>query len=93
MDSKLEYINKILYTENKSIETTPEYLSFVEEFKNSSIDDKFNKFADVVLTNSYHKSIVNNCKIILLCKANSGITGATNEKNINYIYFLLNKNL
>lgn len=93
MNNKLTYIINILNTTNNNIMQTSEYIDFINSIKNLSTDEKINKFSEIVLTNSEHESIVNNCKLILLNKATSGITGSTNEKNINYIYDLLKKNL
>lgn len=91
MEDKINYINKILETKKYTLDKTPEYFEFIKNINDLNVNDKFCKFADVVLNNNEHESVVNYCRIMLLSKAKSGITGATTEKNIDYVFELLYK--
>ncbi len=94
MDEKTKYILTKLQTDSNQIIKTDSYIKFFREIGNESIDKRFEIMAKVATTGPnelYDESIVSNCKIHLKTKAFSGITGSITEKNINYIYDLINK--
>jgi hypothetical protein len=60
---------------------------------NYSIEERFILMTKVAIKGhelGYDENTISNCKLHLKNKAFSGITGSTTEKNINYIYELLN---
>ncbi len=86
------FIKQILYNPNAKFDKTLEFNDFLNQIKNLSLDDQFKKLAEVVVNNNEEPSVINNCKIMLLTKATSGIAGFTVEKNVNYVYNLLQNN-
>jgi hypothetical protein len=104
-DEKAQFIRNMLGgVEQKArlASASDEFKKFQQTLGPCSGDQRFVKYAEIVKTSSgqidngdtgdicpLDNSIVDMCKLILLTKAFSGITGSTTERNINFIYDLL----
>lgn len=94
MEQKQTYILDKLNTNQNQIIKSDSYIKFFRSLINYSIDERFEIMAKISIQGDkleFDKIIISNCKLHLKSKAFSGITGSTTEKNINFIYELLNK--
>ncbi len=103
-DEKAQFIRNMLGGVEKARlgSSSDEFKKFQQTLGPCSSDQRFVKYAEIVKTSCrqidngdtgnicpLHNSIVDMCKLMLLTKAFSGITGSTTERNINFIYHLL----
>ena len=91
---KQKYILDKLFTEQNQIIKNDKYTNFFLSLKDYTIEQRFEIIAKIAIRGNklgFDDIVISNCKIHLKTKAFSGITASITEKNINYVYELINK--